>query len=157
MRGRGTNISKILGSAGQTATNLEAGRRAEKLNVDVNNANLEQTRNLTKAKGEYEIKNKEIEEKNSRLYNEKMDMYQKTIQDMLNQRNAESTYNNTAAQSAYNMDKQNQIASNSAMWNLQNQALLNKSDREYAAAAAGYETDAKNGVTKPRVHKINLG
>ena len=146
MRSRGTNISKIVGSAGQTATNMEAGRRAERLNVDTNNANLEQTRNLTKAKGEFEIKNKEIEEQNSRLYNEKMDAYQKVIQDMLNQRNAASTYNNQAAMTGWTMDKQNQIASNQAMWNLENQARLNAADKEY-----------ETGETKQRVSTVFMG
>lgn len=153
MRSRGTNISKILGASGQTATNMEAGRRAEKLNVDVNNANLEQTRNLTKVKAETEIANKEIEEQNARLYNEKMDAYQKVIQDMLNQRNAESTYNNNAAMTGWSMDKQNQIATNAAMWNLQNTALMNKSNMEYQSKQAGYEEDLKNGTATAKTQR----
>jgi len=144
MRSRGSNISSILGSAGQTAANMEAGLRAEKLNVDVNNANLEQARNLTEVKAETEITNKEIEEENSRLYNERMDAYQKVIQDMLNQRNAESTYNNNAAMTSWTMDKQNQISGNAAMWQLTNQAAMSKADQEYAAAMTAYEAEKKN-------------
>lgn len=140
MASRGTGLSKILGASGQTASQMEAGNRAQQINVDTNNANLAQARNVMTAQAGFEATNKEIAEANQRLYGEKQDAYQKAVQDLLNQRNAASTYNNQANLSKYTMEGQGNMASQMADWNMKNQALLNKSNMEYTAAAA-YNND----------------
>jgi len=143
MRTRGTGISKVLGSAGQTATNLEASNRANQMNANVNNANLEQARNLTKVKAETEIANKEISEKNERKYNEAMDLYQKTIADMLNQRNMESTYNNQALMSQYDKLMTDAMQQRAAEQSYINNAAIHSADQNFAAAMAKWEEDNK--------------
>jgi len=147
MRSRGTGISKVLGSAGQTATNLEASNRANILNAAINNANLEQTRNLTKAKAETEISNKEIAEENERKYNAAMDLYQKTVADMLNQRNMESTYNNQAAMSQYDKLMADALSQRSSEQSYLNNAALHTADQNFYAEMAQWEAENKNNTS----------
>jgi hypothetical protein len=161
MAARGTGLSKILGSAGQTATQMEAGNRAQKLNVDTNNANLAQARNMATAQAEFETTNKEIAEQNTRLYGEKQDAYQKAVQDLLNQRNASSSYNNQGAMSKYTMEGQGNISSQMAAWQMQNQGLQNAADKQFAQQMAGYEAELANGSkggapTAPKVNTVYL-
>jgi len=158
MRTRGTGISKVLGSAGQTATNLEASNRANQMNANVNNANLEQARNLTKVKAETEIANKEIAEKNERKYNEAMDLYQKTIADLLNQRNMSSTFNNQAAMSQYEKLMADAMAQRSAEQSYLNNAAVHSADQNFYAQMAQWENEKdKEKTNAPYVHSVSLG
>lgn len=143
MRTRGTGISKILGEATRTAANQEAANRAQLLNVAVNNANLEQTRNLAEAKAQNEIGNKEIAERNQRKYAEVMDAYQKTVQDMMNQRNAASSYNNQAAMSEYERLMQDAMNTRQAESSYNTQKAFTEADRKYAAEMAAWENAQK--------------
>lgn len=157
MRGRGINISKVLGSAGQTATNLEASNRANQLSANVNNANLEQARNLTKVKAETEITNKEIAERNERKYNEAMDLYQKTIADMLNQRNMASTFDNQAAMSQYEKLMADAMAQRSAEQSYLNNAAIHSADQNFYAQMAQWEKEKDDKTRAPYVHSVSLG
>ena len=154
MRGRGIGISKVLGSAGQTATNLEASNRANQMNANVNNANLEQARNLTKVKAETEITNKEIAERNERKYSEAMDLYQKVVADMLNQRNLSSTFDNQAAMSQYEKLMADAMAQRTAEQSYMNQAAIHSADQNFAAQMAAWEEDNKNNDAQSGTNKV---
>lgn len=147
MRGRGTNISKILGQAGQTAAHQEASNRANILNAAVNNANLEQARNLTKVKAETEMTNKEIAEQNQRKYAEAQDAYQKVVQDMLNQRNAAAQFNNQAALSEWDRQIADAMAMRAAEMGYNQQKAFSEADKNFAAAMAKWEAEQKNSTT----------